>query len=104
MEGSGLKVYVIAACGRLNDIFNSKSWVKALRSYNNVASSHLKRFLSRGPKSFEPIEEYLDTAWAHPQVLAEYTTSSYPLFSSTSLSMLNERENTTSSISWWNAR
>ena len=60
------KVYVTAAYGRLNGIFNSKSWVKALRSYDNVASSHLKRFPSRGPKSFEPIDEYLDTAWAHP--------------------------------------
>ena len=62
MEGSGLKVYVTATYGRLNGIFNSKSWVKALRSYNNVASSHLKRFPSKGPKSFEPIDEYLDTA------------------------------------------
>ena len=68
MEGSGLNVYVTAAYGRLNGIFNSKSWVKALRSYNNVESWHLKRFLSRGPTSFEPIDEYLDTAWAHPTV------------------------------------
>ena len=66
MEGSGLKVYVTAAYGRLNGIFNSKSWVKALRSYNNIASSHLKSSLTRGPKLFEPIDEYLDTAWAHP--------------------------------------
>ena len=66
MEGSVLKVYVTAAYDRLNGIFNSKSWAKALRSYNKVASSHLKRFPSRGPKSFEPIDEYLDTAWAHP--------------------------------------
>ena len=66
MEGSGLKVYVTVAYGGLNGVFNSKSWVKALRSYNNVASSHLKRFPSRGPKSFEPIDEYLDTSWAHP--------------------------------------
>ena len=55
MEGSGSKVYVTAAYGRLNGIFNSKSWVKALRSYNNVAS-HLERFPSRGPTSFEPID------------------------------------------------
>ena len=66
MEGSGLKVYVTATYGRLNGIFISKSWVKALRAHNNVASSHLKRFSSRGPKSFEPIDEYLDTDWAHP--------------------------------------
>ena len=65
MEGSGLKLYVAAAYGRLNGIFNSKSWVKALRSYHNVASSHLKRFPSTGPNTFEPIDEYLDTAWAH---------------------------------------
>ena len=98
MEGSGLKVYVTAAYSRLNDIFNSKSWVKDLRPYNNVESSHLNRVPSRGRKSFEPVDEYT------PQVLTECTTSSYPLFSSTSLSMLNERETTTSSISWWNAR
>ena len=45
MEGSGLKVYVTAAYGRLNGIFNIKSWVKALRAYNNVALSHLKSSL-----------------------------------------------------------
>ena len=54
------------AATRLNGIFNSKSWVKALRSYKSVASSHLKRFPSRGPKLFEPVDEYLGTAWAHP--------------------------------------
>ena len=66
MESSGLRVHVTAAYGGLNGIFKSKSWVKALCSYNNVASSHLKRFPSRGPKSFEPLDDYLDTAWAHP--------------------------------------
>ena len=57
MEGSGLKVYVTTTYGMLNGIFNGKACVKALRSYHNVASSHLKRFPSTGPKSFEPIVE-----------------------------------------------
>ena len=60
------KGYVTAAYGKLNGILNSKSWVKSLRSYHNVASSHRKRFPSTGPNSFEPIDEYLDTVWAHP--------------------------------------
>ena len=60
MEGSCLKVNVPAAYGRLNGILNSESWVKVLCSYHNVASSHLKRFPSTGPKSFEPIDVYLD--------------------------------------------
>ena len=61
MERSSLKEYATAAYGRLNVIFNGKSRVKALRSYHNVAASHLKRFPSTGPTSFEPIDEYLDT-------------------------------------------
>ena len=55
MIASGLKVYMTVAYGRLNGIFNGKA-----------VSSHLKRFPSTGAKSFEPIDEYLDTAWAHP--------------------------------------
>ena len=51
--------------GRLNGIFNGKSCVKAFCSYHTVASSHLKKFPSTGPKWFEPKDEYLDTAWAH---------------------------------------
>ena len=47
MEGSGLKVYMTVACGRLTGIFNGKAWVKALRSNQNVESSHLKKSLQQ---------------------------------------------------------
>lgn len=66
MQGSGLEVYVAAAYGGLTGIFNGKSWVKAMRAFQGVSAALLKHLLSDGPKTFEQIEHYLDTARLHP--------------------------------------
>ena len=84
MKNLGLEVYVAAAYGGLtgkyirftitaNDymqilagIFNGKSRVKAMRSFRGVSAAILKRFLSTGLKTFEQIEQYLNTARLHP--------------------------------------
>ena len=47
-------------------ILNGKSWVKAMRSFRGVAAALMKRFLSNGLKTFENIEQYLDSARLHP--------------------------------------
>jgi len=66
MQGSALDVYVASAYGGLTGIFNGKSWVKAMRAFRGVSAALLERFLSTGPKTFEQIQEYLDTARLHP--------------------------------------
>ena len=66
MKGSALEVYVAAAYKGLTGIFNGKSWVKAMRCFRGVSAALLQRFLSSGPKTFEQIEQYLDTARLHP--------------------------------------
>ena len=66
MKGSGLSVYVAAAYGGLTGIFNGKSWVKAMRAFRGVSAALLKRFLSSGPKTFDQIQQYLETARLHP--------------------------------------
>ncbi len=50
----------------MTGIFNGKSWVKAMQSFRGVSAAFLKRFLSTGPKTFEQIQQYLDTARLHP--------------------------------------
>ena len=47
-------------------IFNWKSLVKAKRAFRGVSAALLKRLLSTGLKTFEQIEQYLDTACLHP--------------------------------------
>ena len=37
-----------------------------MRAFRSVSAALLKQFLSTGPKTFEQIEEYLDTARCHP--------------------------------------
>ena len=86
MKSSGLEVYVAAAYTglvihlikgnitiisnnnfyRFTGIFNGKSWVKAIRGFSGVSAALLKRFLYTGLKTFEQIEQYLDTACLHP--------------------------------------
>ena len=66
MKGSALEVYVAAAYGGLTGIFNGNSWVKAMRAFRGVSAALLKGFLSSGNKTFEEIEQYLETARLHP--------------------------------------
>ncbi|KAH3868279.1 hypothetical protein DPMN_031422 [Dreissena polymorpha] len=66
MKGSALECYVDAEYGGLTGICNGKAWVKAMRAYRGVAVALLKNFMATGPKSFEQIEEYLETARSHP--------------------------------------
>ena len=40
--------------------------MKAMRAFHGVSAALLKQFLSTGPKTFEQIEQYLDTACLHP--------------------------------------
>ena len=40
--------------------------MKAMRAFHGVSAALLKQFLSTGPKTFEQIERYLDTACLHP--------------------------------------
>ena len=87
MKGSALEVYVAAAYGGLKGIFNGKSWVKAMQAFRGVSTALLKRFLSAGPKTFEEMEEYLDTARLHA---TGWITSCSQRFSSTSLSAQRE--------------
>lgn len=65
-KGSGLDVYVASAYGGLTGIFNGKRWMKAMRAFRGVSAALMKRFLSTGPKTFEEIEQYLETARTHP--------------------------------------
>ena len=65
MQSSALEVYVAAAYGGLTGIFNGKSCVKAMRAFRGVSAALLKRFLLTGPKTFDQIEQYLDTARLH---------------------------------------
>ena len=51
---------------RFTGIFNGKSWVKAMQVFCGVSAALLKRFLYTGLKTFEQIEQYLDTACLHP--------------------------------------
>ncbi|MCG7883058.1 MAG: hypothetical protein JAY96_15870 [Candidatus Thiodiazotropha endolucinida] len=66
MKGSGLEWYITKAYGGLTGIFNGKSWVKAMRAFRGVAAALLQRLLSSGQKTFEEIEQYLETARLHP--------------------------------------
>ena len=50
----------------ITGIFNGKAWVKAMRAFRGVAAALLKKYLSTGPKTFDLIEQYLDTARLHP--------------------------------------
>ena len=47
-------------------IFNWKSLVKAMRAFRGVSVALSKRFLLTGLKTFEQIEQYLDTVCLHP--------------------------------------
>ena len=66
MKGSAFEVYLASAYRGLTGIFNGKSWVKAMRSYRGISAALLKLFLSTGPKTFEQLEQYLETARLHP--------------------------------------
>ncbi len=91
MQCSALEVYVAVAYGGLTGIFNGKSWVKAMRSFRGVSAALLKWFLSTGLKTFEQIQQYLDTARLHPTGW-HWVDKFLPQHSlSTSLSMQSER-------------
>ncbi len=52
--------------GGLTGSFNGKSWVKTMQPFQSVSAALLKQLLSTGPKTFEQIHQYLDTACLHP--------------------------------------
>ena len=66
MKGSALEFYVTAAYGGITGIFNGKSWVKGMRAFRGVAAALLQRFLSTGQKTFDEIEQYLETSRTYP--------------------------------------
>ena len=66
MKCSALEFYATEAYGGLIGIFNGKSWVKVMRSFRSVAAALLQRFLSSGQKTFDDIEQYLETARIYP--------------------------------------
>ncbi len=65
IQCSALEVYVAVAYGGLTCIFNGKSWLKAMQSFPGVSAALLKQFLSTGLKTFEQIQQYLDTVHLH---------------------------------------
>ena len=66
MKASGLEVLVGAAFSGLTSIMNGKAWVKSMRAFRMLTAALLYDFLKDGPKTFEDISQYLDTAREHP--------------------------------------
>ncbi len=65
-EASGLDVLVGAAFRGLTSIMNGKAWVRSMRAFRIVTAVLLFDFVKDGPKTFEDIDLYLETAREHP--------------------------------------
>lgn len=66
MKASGLNVLVGAAFSGVTSIMNGKAWVRSMCAFRMVTTTLLYDFLKDGPKTFEDISQYLDTAREHP--------------------------------------
>ena len=67
MKASCLEVLVGAAFSGRTSIMNGKVCVRSMRAFRMVTAALLYEFLKDGgPKTFEDISQYLDTAREHP--------------------------------------
>ena len=62
IKASGLEILVGAAFSGLTSIMTGKAWVILMRAFRMVTAALLYDFIKDGPKTFEDISQYLDTA------------------------------------------
>jgi hypothetical protein len=66
MQGSGIEKLIGSAFGGLAGIMSGKSWVRSMRAFRMVSTALLRNLLAVGPKTFQELDDYLESCRQHP--------------------------------------
>ncbi len=65
MKGSGMETLLSSTFGCMTSILTGKSWPQALRAYRMLTGVLLAEFMESGQKTYDEIEEYIDSVRHH---------------------------------------